>query len=259
MSNKKKNRQITIKSQIFAVLGIVLIALASVICVVMAVEYGRSVPVILCAVFAVVLAVLLTIAMLIRDRKKYTMGKAGSLIGGGLLTIIDCAAVLPGGYCMNASFSNILVGIAFAIGIPACQFFTVNMLQRTSGSIALMGKILGLKNFIEAAELDRIDALVEENPAYYYDVLPYAYVMGLTDKWAKNFERINIQAPDWYQGYDMSDRMFDAWVFSSMINSFGGAVSSSVHIPIDDGDGDFGGGGAAVQPDQIVGSAGAAA
>ena len=35
--NKKKNRQITIKSQIFAVLGIVLIALASVICVVMAV------------------------------------------------------------------------------------------------------------------------------------------------------------------------------------------------------------------------------
>ena len=119
------------------------------------------------------------------------------------------------------------------------------MLQRTDRGIELMGKILGLKNFIKAAELDRINSLVEENPSYYYDILPYAFVMGLTDKWAKNFENIRIEAPDWYQGYEPGDTMFNVWMFSNMINSFGNSVSNSVMIPIGDasGGGDLGGGG----------------
>ena len=35
---------------------------------------------------------------------------------------------------------------------------------------------------------------------YFYFILPYAYVFGLTDKWAKNFERLSPQTPEWNDG-----------------------------------------------------------
>ena len=244
--NKKKNRQITVKSQVFTVLGIVLIGLASVLSAAFAAEYNQDgsvlsfVGVLVPAVFSVIF----TIILMVMDDKKYTMRKTGRFIGGSLVWIINVVVVALGGFFLSGAFDNTAVGVLFIVCIPAAQFFTINMKQRTPQSVELMGKILGLKNFIEAAELDRINALADENPSYYYDVLPYAFVMGLTDKWAKNFENIRIVTPDWYSSYDMNDRMFDAWMFSRMMNNFGTAVSNNVQIPIGTGDGgDFGGGG----------------
>ncbi len=244
--NKKKNRQITVKSQVFTVLGIVLIGLAAVLSAAFAGEYDQrgSVLTFIGILVPAVFAVIFTIILVVMDARKYTMKKTGRFIGGGLVWIVNAVCVVLGGFCLSRAFDNMAIGAAFAVCILAAQFFTMNMMQRTPKSVKLMGKILGLKNFIEAAELDRINTLVEENPSYYYDVLPYAFVMGLTDKWAKNFENIRIVTPDWYYSYDMSDRMFDAWLFSRMMNNFGTAVSNNVHIPIGTGDGgDFGGGG----------------
>lgn len=245
--NKKKNRQITVKSQVFTVLGIVLVGLAAVLAAAFAAECNQSgsllsfVGVLVPAVFAVIF----TIILMVMDAKKYTMKKAGRFIWGSLVWIINVVVVALGGFFLSSAFDNLAVGALFIVCIPAAQFFTINMKQRTPQSVELMGKILGLKNFIEAAELDRINALADENPSYYYDVLPYAFVMGLTDKWAKNFENIRIVTPDWYSSYDMNDRMFDAWMFSRIMNNFGTAVSNNVQIPIGTGEdgGDFGGGG----------------
>ena len=244
--SKKKNRQITLKSQVLSVLGIVITAMAAVLTAAFAAEYNQDGGVLsfIGIFFPAILAAIFTIILLVMDSKKYVGGKTGKLVGSAVMWLIDGAVLVLGGICAGRSFENSLTGLMFTVCIIAAQLFTVNMMQRTPHSIELMGKILGLKNFIQTAELDRINALVEENPSYYYDVLPYAFVMGLTDKWAKNFENITIQSPDWYNSYDMSDRMFDAWMFSHVMNNFGSAVSSNVHIPINtDGSGDFGGGG----------------
>ena len=41
---------------------------------------------------------------------------------------------------------------------------------------------------MKTVEKDKINELVEENPNYFYDILPYAYVLGVSDKWSKKFE-----------------------------------------------------------------------
>jgi uncharacterized membrane protein len=51
------------------------------------------------------------------------------------------------------------------------------------------------------AERDRLVALVEQDPKYFYNILPYAWVLNVSDKWAKKFESIAIQPPDWYYGH----------------------------------------------------------
>lgn len=58
-----------------------------------------------------------------------------------------------------------------------------------------LGQILGFKRFIEVAESDRIKLLAEENPAVFYDVLPYAFVLGVSDVWIKQFDVLKISNP----------------------------------------------------------------
>lgn len=68
----------------------------------------------------------------------------------------------------------------------------------------MMGKLLGLRQFIQTAELSRLKMLVDENPSYYYGVLPYAMAFGMMDEWAQRFEGMTISEPDWYQCDDYS-------------------------------------------------------
>lgn len=61
---------------------------------------------------------------------------------------------------------------------------------------SIRGKLLGLQEFIDQAEKEKLEELVMENPEYFFNVLPYAYVFGLTDKWINQFEKINIAMPE---------------------------------------------------------------
>ena len=51
--------------------------------------------------------------------------------------------------------------------------------------------------------------LVEEDPAYFYNVLPYAYVMGLTKKWIEKFENIVPEPVEWYHS-DRTELLADS-------------------------------------------------
>lgn len=73
--------------------------------------------------------------------------------------------------------------------------------KRTSYGNEILGKIIGFKNFLETTEKYKLEALVGQNPSYFYDVLPYTYVLDISDKWIKNFEVISMGAPYWYEGY----------------------------------------------------------
>lgn len=121
-------------------------------------------------------------------------------------------------------------------------FFAPYVNKRTELGREWLSHILGLKQFIESAEKNRILTLVNDDPEYFYHVLPYAMVLGVTDKWAKQFEGILSQNPDWY--YSSSNRPFSTAYFVSHINSstqdVGRTLSSS---PSSSGSGGSSGGG----------------
>ena len=87
--------------------------------------------------------------------------------------------------------------------------------KRTQYGNEMLGKIRGFKKFLEKAEKQKLDAMVMENPTYFYDILPFTYVLVVSDKWIKKFETISLQAPNWYDGYSS----FDNASFGSFINS----------------------------------------
>ena len=62
------------------------------------------------------------------------------------------------------------------------------------------GLCLGFKMFLVAAEKERFEMLLEENPDYYYDVLPYAQVLGVSKIWQSKFDRLLINPSSWFFG-----------------------------------------------------------
>ena len=161
-----------------------------------------------------------------------------TLIVGGILTGL--------GFLVLAGFMVLGLELPLALLNLVASFisfvFTLRMKQRTRWSAEILGKILGFKEFIRTAELPRIQKLVDDNPSYFYDVLPYAYVLGLSDRWAKKFEGIAMEPPVWYNG--SGNTLFNTWVFMNAFNGFSRSMASSMVPPTPKGgDGGLGGGG----------------
>ncbi len=87
----------------------------------------------------------------------------------------------------------ILYTIAFGALILIAAFMFL-MKRKTSYGEQILSKIKGFRNYLETAEKNRINQLVEENPNYFYDILPYAYVLNVSKKWIEKFE--NIPMPE---------------------------------------------------------------
>ena len=86
---------------------------------------------------------------------------------------------------------------------------SLNFLQVFSAEeLALRGKVMGFKRFLATAEVEKLEMLIEENPSYYYDILPYCYVFGITKKMEKKFASLNIQPPQYCQGQSFNSFAF---------------------------------------------------
>ena len=75
-------------------------------------------------------------------------------------------------------------------------FFTIFMKRKTEYGEYITARVKGFRNFLLTAEKSRLEALVAENPRYFYDILPYTYVMNISKKWIKKFEDIPMPELD---------------------------------------------------------------
>lgn len=197
------------------------------------------------ATFIVAWLISWPVFMLVRLLEKWRStkpGKKAATLTGSivLLTVVMALYIflVPAIY-PTTDIASTLVTVAATLVL---LLFTAIMRKRTPQGGQWYGKLLGFKNFIDKAEKDRIQTLVEQNPSYFYNVLPYAYVLGVTDKWAKNFENIGIQPPSWYFGYYGSS-MFNTIVFTSLLtHNMTGFASAMTAKPAQRSSG-FGGGG----------------
>ena len=159
-------------------------------------------------------------------------------IGVGFLPLVSDALT----YTSRIKAAIIVAYLVF--GTIIAIFFTVISIAKTSKYTALLGRILGFRDFIRTAELDKLNELVEQDPEYFYHIMPYAYVFGLSNKWIKNFEDIPIVQPRWYVG----SRGFDSWdyyMMGRMMSDCSASVKNNIVIPSSGGSsgGGFSGGG----------------
>lgn len=86
--------------------------------------------------------------------------------------------------------------------------------KRTEEAQKLYGKMLGFKKFISTVEVPRLELMMNETPEYYYDILPYVMMMGLSKKVDKKFSNLANAVPEWAEGFS-SDK-FASSLFASV-------------------------------------------
>lgn len=135
-------------------------------------------------------------------------------------------------------FIFLLAGALIALCAFILAFF---IRQRTEEGHKVLQHLRGFKMFLETAEKEKLETLVNDDPKYFYDILPFAYVLGVSDEYIKNFEGIAIEPAQWYNS---GVHPFNYWAFHHfMSHTMSDTTQAMVSQPQSSGGGFSGGGG----------------
>ncbi len=74
---------------------------------------------------------------------------------------------------------------------------SVTLISPTEEYYDLLNEIIGFRNFILYTEKDKLEVMLESDPEFYYKLLPYAQVMGISDIWEDKFKDLTVAPPSW--------------------------------------------------------------
>ena len=145
-----------------------------------------------------------------------------------------CSLLWGLAYCVIEDLNTSLSFVYYlgAISNVIILVFSILMKRKNSYGEHIKAKINGFKNYLELAEKNQIEMLVEKNPNYFYDILPYAYVLEVSNKWIEKFENIPVPTNDMgnFNYYDSNSldllSMSVYYPSSSSSSGFGGGCSS---------------------------------
>ncbi len=77
------------------------------------------------------------------------------------------------------------------------SFIYTKLPNRTKYGNKVLGDIYGLKMYLETITEKEIREKMEENPNFYFDMMPYAYVIDSFDIWIRKGDNIITTQPEW--------------------------------------------------------------
>lgn len=173
---------------------------------------------------------------LVFGKTKWSLKVFGFIWGLGFGGMPWTMMVLP------ALLADPIYLVAYMAGL-GCVFIIVMMFKimpkRTTYGNEVLGKIRGFRTFLETAEKSKLEALVIQDPTYFYNILPFTYVLDVSDKWIKKFEVIALSAPEWYDSKTTFNMTNFGNFMDSTMTTASAAMSSS---PSGGGSGSSGGG-----------------
>lgn len=138
----------------------------------------------------------------------------------------------------------VVLGASIIANVIQMVFFRI-IDKRTEYGIDLYSRIKGFRNYLNTVEKPHLIALVNQDPSYFYKILPYTYVLGVTDIWVEKFESIALKPPGWFREYgyhQFNYRSFNSFMRRTM-TSTQTAMTSSPHSSGSGGGFSGGGGG----------------
>ena len=106
--------------------------------------------------------------------------------------------------------------------VPRISQSTVKSIRhkRNKEIADLTGKVRGFRSSLIANKGDKAQALLEKDPDYIFEILPYAYEFAITAKIASNFAIDKMAAPSWYIPFGVDDDyIFDVLIYNSMLRN----------------------------------------
>jgi uncharacterized membrane protein len=160
-----------------------------------------------------------------------------------LAAVVLIVCVLGAFITFDSTISWVSAGALAAGGVSSAIIifiFSRIMPARTPEGARAREAALGFREFLSRVESDRYRRMIT-SPEMFEQYLPYAMAFGVEGRWARAFEDIYREPPQWYRGTGTGH--FHATAFSqrmsAMSSTAGSTMSSS---PSSSGSGSGGGG-----------------
>ena len=150
----------------------------------------------------------------------------GAWVVFGIITIIlsGMAAGFLGETGM-AMFSTVPLAIGGILSGFIILGFGLAMAARTEKGARARESALGFKEFLDKVESDRYRRMIT-SPQMFERFLPHAMAFGVEARWARAFEDLYRQPPDWYSGSHYHN--FSTGSFTSHMSSFSSSAASTM-------------------------------
>jgi hypothetical protein len=161
-----------------------------------------------------------------------------------LLGVFVGLLIAVGGASVMAAFgmqpaAGVVAGVLSGLIVVAFGWF---MPARTVRGTRELEKVLGFQEFLSRVEGDRLERVVK-TPEMFERFLPYAMALGVEDNWAKAFEGLSSQPPQWYSGSG-GVHTFRPATFTRNLGAMSTAAASTMSsAPRSSGGSGFSGGG----------------
>ena len=171
----------------------------------------------------------------------FSGGNLGIIFFSGIFNLIALFIIISesGFQIDSAQLPIVFTGL---ICITISSICLKNNTKKNKHGQEIMSQLLGLKKFIEVAEKRRLEALVEEDPNYFYNILPYAYILGVSKKWIEKLENIIPINPDLYN-YDGFNKFTDEMYNATIPTTANGGIREGSSPSSSSGGGGYSGGG----------------
>lgn len=146
------------------------------------------------------------------------------------VVILILTTVIYGNYTQWID-KNII--ILLILGAVITLFLGKRIKKKSEYGKEIYGRVLGFKRFLEVAEKRKLETLLDQNPNYFYDILPYTIVLNVSEKWADKFNELNVKPPVWYESNYGNAFMMGYFMnsFNNTINEFSRNAFSQIQAP----------------------------
>ena len=89
----------------------------------------------------------------------------------------------------------------YIIGVVLITFMCIiykTLSERTKFGVEKLSETYGFKYYLETVSKQELEQKISENSNYYFDMIPYAYVLSSLDIWFKKGRNLITSPPSWY-------------------------------------------------------------
>lgn len=147
-------------------------------------------------------------------------------IGGAVATGVTSNHFYPVG-----EFWMVYTGVGVLSVITS--LLIIKLEKKTMEGQMLESQILGFKEYIKTAEVEELELMVKSTPNMFYDILPYAYIFGLSSVWIEKFQTVGIPESEnftnQFGSYMLASSIVDSLnsINSEVANGITSAMASS--------------------------------
>ena len=146
-------------------------------------SYLLVVPIILAMIFGLYVVLVSNMTGLIK-----------AIVGTIILTLSLYIGISP--IIVQKHFLIIYIIESILIALMCLLFKKLS--ERTKFGTEVLGETYGLKYYLETITKEELKNKIEENPNYFYDMIPYACTLDSLESWIRSGKDIVTEAPSWY-------------------------------------------------------------